>query len=175
MHTSFCITLHDLIEVKTINNQPQLKDEVLRFMFHDAFPQLESFVRTHLVTWNTVRVCGKKVATNVCCTLLINVPYLLLRPFTRSYETIKIGTIRERNQLRRTTRIKLLTFLFECCQCFSDTAHRRFQLGEQDIMDEFQAFDEFTIIYKACNTHCQRSACGVITFDPYCRFYSGHP
>lgn len=50
------------------------------------------------------------------------------------------------------TRAILLTVLFERQQSFGDTAHRRFQLGEEDVVNELQAFDKITIKYEAYTT-----------------------
>lgn len=46
----------------------------------------------------------------------------------------------------------LLTVLFERQQGFGDTAHRHFQFGKEDVVNELQAFDKITIKYKAYTT-----------------------
>lgn len=62
-------------------------------------------------------------------------------------------TKREQDNDQTATPNKLLTFLFECCQWCDDIAHRPFQVGEEFIVDEFEAFNKSTVTYKVCAAH----------------------
>lgn len=59
---------------------------------------------------------------------------------------------------------KLLTYLCECCQRFSNANHRRFQFWKDMVVDEFQAFNIYAISF-ASHHWKERYDAGVVAFD----------
>lgn len=116
--------------------------ESLHPVLHESFREIYFFRQS---IRRRRRVWGREDIVCIFLTPLFEFVCLLRhQPTYRGFEKIKIV---EYTHYQRTFPLQLLTCFFECLQCFNDTGHHRFQIGEEDIVDVWKTFNKFPRIY----------------------------